>query len=80
MSRDRLVEELPLQWLLLYVHDHSLSAIGRLLTNSQGPAPGVGGVPPPSFPGFPGGPPGFPGRGGGKYIFYARTYLPLISV
>ncbi|KAJ4422124.1 Small nuclear ribonucleoprotein-associated protein B [Gnomoniopsis sp. IMI 355080] len=29
-----------------------------------GPAPGVGGVPPPSFPGFPGGPPGFPGRGG----------------
>ncbi|KAM0390867.1 hypothetical protein HYE67_009054 [Fusarium culmorum] len=29
-----------------------------------GPAAGVGGVPPPGFPGFPGGAPGFPGPGG----------------
>ncbi|KAI6770496.1 hypothetical protein HG530_005125 [Fusarium avenaceum] len=28
-----------------------------------GPAAGVGGAPPPGFPGFPGGAPGFPGRG-----------------
>ncbi|CAF3482654.1 unnamed protein product, partial [Fusarium graminearum] len=29
-----------------------------------GPAAGVGGIPPPGFPGFPGGAPGFPGPGG----------------
>ena len=44
-----------------------------------GPAAGVGGAPPPAFPGFPGAgaPPGFPGRGGRmspsprRYLFQA---------
>lgn len=50
--------------LTVCVH-HSPNAFERYLMDLQGPAPGVGGAPPPSFPGFPGGPPGFPGRGGG---------------